>query len=398
MNVDRRPARGFVAGLVALALFAGVASEASGQANPLKQNRPGQQQQQQGNPLAADPGANVGKLFVPDYIKPGVRLVYSSGSSQEMDDPTKPVSAGTGLTRWDVIAVTDTHVLMVQSTYLDRPAGRVYMASNVVAVNAMQVIGGTSLWTSPEAMEAMRTRGDLQVAEGPMEIDGVTYDAVTFTKIDTQTAMRQFFDKGTGLKLAEQLGQGPPQRGGDPTGFNRKINSQMQFQTYREIELPWLGAKDPEWAQKVTAMHYRGGQTMTQPNGPPLTLPFTYSVRFDQRGDGWALGKATIQFQGQSPSTTPTLTGRARVGAYWMSPAALAEMKPGIIDRDESLGSTLSYGVHEGNMGRLGVLTDEGPGYRMVYGYDLNDGALMYAMQHNAEMNLTLEMGLAGRE
>jgi hypothetical protein len=393
--------------IVAMAATALAGQSALAQTNPLEVDKPSGAGGSTGAPttppetgpggLLNDPGAQVAKLYVPDWIKPGVRLVYTSGSSQESSDPTKPPSAAVGWTRFDVVAVTDTHVLMVQSSYLDRGAGGpTYAASSPLRVNAMEVIGGAALWTSPEAMEAMRTHPEFTVLEGPMQINGNTYETISYTRMTADMASRKIFDKGTGLKLAEQLGSGPSQRTGDPTGFHRQVNSQMQFQTFRQVPLPWLEGAAPEWSKTATTMRYQGSQTLTQVNGPPISLPFTFDVKFSERGDQWAVGTATMQMQGQQAQSQPIITGVGRVGAYWMSPESLASMRPGALDQDPALGITLGYDVQDTGLGRLGLIVEKGPGYQLVWGYRMSDGALVYANNFNQELNLTIEVTLLG--
>ena len=85
MNHNRRI--WLIAGLLFVCAIGATTTCLHAQANPLDRDKPGQP----ANPTTTDPGTQVGRLFVPEYIKPGARLIYSSGSALEPDDPTKPV-------------------------------------------------------------------------------------------------------------------------------------------------------------------------------------------------------------------------------------------------------------------------------------------------------------------
>lgn len=349
-------------------------------------------------PLAG--GAAGAKIAVPDFIKPGARFVYEGGSSTENDDPNKLNSAGVGLTRYDVIAVTDTHVLLQQGTFLQsmRGDGHTYGGSSPVAFGDFEIKSGGALWIPKEVLDAYVTAEPLQVTSGPYELNGRTYDTKTLTRITAESAMRQTWDRGTGLKLAEQTGVGRPRREGDHTGFNRKITATSVYQTFRQMELPWLDAPAPAWVEDLKSLRYEGRTTMQLPGSEPISVPFTSDMEVVQRGPRWIRFELVMKMQQGLPNKSIVHSGPGSIGGYWLHPDVLRKMKSGVVDQDEMLGTRLEYAVQDGPKGRLGVLTETGLAHRLLWGYSLEDGALVYSRWEQPEVNQTIEVELARRK
>lgn len=345
-------------------------------------------------------GAAGAKITVPDFVKPGARFLYEGGSSTENDDPSKPNSAGVGLTRFDVVAVTETHVLLQQGTFLQSMLGDgyTYGGSSSFAFGDFDIKSGGALWIPKDVLDAYATAEPLQVVTGPYELNGRTYDTKTLTRITPESAMRQTWDRGTGLKLVEQTGVGRPRREGDPTGFHRKITSTSVYQTYRQMNLPWLDAPAPAWVETVQSLRYEGRTTMQLPGSEPISVPFTSRLEVKQRGARWVQFELTMTMQYGQPSKSIVNSGPGSIGGYWMHPDVLRKTKAGVIDQDEMLGTRLEYSVQDGPKGRLGVLTESGRAHRLLWGYNLEDGSLVYSRWEQPELNQTIEVDLAGRQ
>lgn len=383
---------------LALLLLAAGSGSAFAQQNPLEAPVP---KKGAGGGAAAPVGrpAAGGKVYVPDFIKPGARFLYEGGSSTENDDPNKLNSAGVGLTRYDVVAVSDTHVMLQVGTFLDamNGGGQKYGGSTHLAFGAFEVDSGGALWIPKQVLEAYVTADPLQVVNGPYEQNGRTYDTRTLTRITKESAMRQIWDRGTGLKLSEQTGVGQPRRAGDPTGFNRKITATSVYQTFRQLKLPWLDAAPPAWVKDVQALQYAGTQTMHLPGSQPISIAFSSAMDVQARGADWIRFALTVTVQGNQPSKSVVFSGPGSTGGYWLAPEVLRKMKPGVVDEDEMLGTRLEYAVQDGPQGRLGVLIETGHAHRLIWGYSLDDGVLTYSRWEQPELNQTTEVTLEGR-
>ena len=88
------------------------------------------------------------------------------------------------------------------------------------------------------------------------------------------------------------------------------------------------------------------------------------------------------------------------VGAYWMDPEVLNNMRPGKIDQDAVLQSTLTYDIAETQNGRFGVLTDasDTQSFKLQWVYSLQDGTLTYSSMEIPSMNTKVEISLVGKE
>lgn len=384
--------------VLTLLLLAAASTSAIAQQNPLEAPMP---KKGAGGGVAAPAGGPVagGKVYVPDFIKPGARFVYDGGSSTENDDPNKLNSAGVGLTRYDVVAISDTHVMLQVGTFLQSMdgAGQNYGGSVDVAFGSFEVDSGAALWLPKHVLEAYVTADPLQVVNGPYELNGRTYDTRTLTRITKESAMRQVWDRGTGLKLTEQTGVGQPRRAGDPTGFNRKITGTNIYQTFRQLKLPWLDAAPPAWVKDVQSLRYAGSQTMHLPGSQPISIPFSSVLDVQARGANWLRFAQTLTVQGNQPNRSVLFSGPGSTGGYWLAPEVLRKMEAGVIDEDEMLGTRLEYSVQDGPQGRLGVLIETGSAHRMIWGYSLEDGVLTYSRWERPQLNQTTEVTLEGR-
>jgi hypothetical protein len=365
---------------------------------------------QPADPLAAPPpGATAPPqptppsplaFVVPDYVVPGARFVHSTSIGQMIrQQPQGPAtSTSAGLLRTDVIAVTDSMVLLAQATYVSYTAGgRGVVGSGLAAVRASDPASGTlgALWVSKEALTAMQEARTMQVAQEQWPINGRTYDAVVFTREAQDSAHRYAYDRARGLLLASQIATGQGQ------AFNRETSSVSVFQTYRAVTLPWFSAAAPAWTQTFKQLSYEGRSTLDGRGiAPSIVTPGRVVVAVSERGPGWAILRSTVQIQGQAPVTSTTATGPASIGGYWISPAALRQMAPGVVDRDPTLGTTLAYRIEDTPGGRLGMLieSDNAGSFQRAFGYSLDDGVLVYSRAYDAAMGTTTEYLLSARE
>lgn len=368
-------------------------------ANPLDPRQPGQANPGQAG--ADAPPVNLQKVFVPDFVKPGASFFYNegSGSFTPNQNPNMPMNSGAvGITRYDVLAVTDSEVLLKRVMYLQRGNNLTYATSGDLAIDQMKVVGGATFWTDMRVVDGFKPDKDLTITHGPFPLNGVKYECTTVERITRDASARQFWDRGTGLLLASQLATG---RVLGQDLFNRDNTSSQQFISYRPAVMPWVDDPQPEWSRTVRKMVYEGANTMHQVNGPPIPIRYRATNDFLEHNDGWAKLNVTVEMEWQQPATSPAIASNLLFGNWWISPDALKRMQPGELWRNDATRSTVTYDVSPGPNGQqLGYISEVGENNFFVlrYGYDLNDGALVHFFKLDRELNTTTESVLVGRE
>ncbi len=355
----------------------------------------------------AVPGGAVEPIKVPEFIKPGARLIYTSMMTLE----PKPGqgAAGTtdgGTSEFHVVAVLPDRVLFHITSYANALHDqKEYMlgGSSIAAVTANDVALGNTLWMDVEALAAMQSGQNINVTRGKVPLHGQAYDS-TQIKIDGQDFTTiTTYDSGTGLLLTRGSGTGNFRREGPRmNGLNREVQNSLQFETYRHVELPWHNAKRPAWADTIGSMTYRG--TYRTSVAPEVVVNLQSEMKVTHRGDDWVTGTTTTRFEGQQPTQAAFVQGPGSPDGFWINPQVLRDMQPGVLDRNPFMGSTLSYSFHNGPMGKLGVLTmsSRHGNQRVTSAYSLEDGALLYAQlqQHDPIVPVTtsLEITLTDRK
>ena len=367
----------------------------------------------QPNPPGGDNPAPAGqKMAVPDYIKPGFQMLYTTGSSTEADAQGKGGGAGMGFTEYTIVAVDKDKVLVNVANYL-APQGLPLTAqgaydpgtdpkaqlvgSSSYAISKLDVQGGNAMWMPAKELAQWQSGNGVEVQRGPWVYQGKQVNSATITVKGNDSISSNTYHADNGMKLTSRNGFGPLRRGENGTNpYNRKNQSQMQLVTTRQIDLPMLNAKWPDWTKNVKKMNYTGTYSMAVPGvqAPPVQL--ASSVEFTDRGGDYIIGKSTIQTQGGQPTTSAVVQGPGSILGYWVHPDVLANLEQGTIDQNELMRTTLTYQVQEGNLGRLGVfvLTNKTQSFYAVSGYNLQSGALTYISLHTAETGVTIEFGL----
>lgn len=361
--------------------------------------------------------APVGQqLAVPDYIKPGFQMIYMTASSTEAAQPDKAGSAGMGFTEYTVIAVLKDKVLITATNYLT-PNGMPLTAqgafdpttdpkaqligSSSYAITNLDVQGGNALWMPVKELKAWQSGNGVEVQRGPRPHQGQQINATAIIVKGNDHISSNTYNADNGIKIVTRSASGAMRRnaaGNNP--YNRKHQSQMQLLGTRQLDSPLLGAKWPDWAKGVKKMHYKGTYTMAVPGVEPIPIQLASTAEITERGDNYAVGKATMQSQGSPPSTNPFIHGPGSMLGYWVHPDVLANLDEGTIDQNKLTRTTVTYQVQQGNLGKLGVfvLTNDAQTFYAVSGYNLQNGALTYISLHTADTGTTIEFGLDGIE
>lgn len=362
------------------------------------------------------PAVGGQKMSVPEYIKPGFQMLYTTGSSTEANEQGKGGGAGMGFTEYTIIAVDKDKVLVNVANYL-APQGLPLTAqgaydpssdpkaqligSSSYALSSLDVQGGNAMWMPVKELAQWQSGNGVEVQRGPWVYEGKQVQSASIIVKGNDSISSNTYHADNGMKLTSRNGFGPLRRGENGTNpYNRKNQSQSQLITTRQIDLPMLNADWPDWTKKVKKMNYTGTYSMAVPGvqAPPVQL--ASSVEFTERGADFIIGKSTIQTQGGQPQTSAVVQGPGSILGYWVHPNVLSKLKQGTIDQNELMRTTLTYQVQEGNLGRLGVfvLTNKTQSFYAVSGYNLQSGALTYMSLHTAETGVTIEFSLSDIE
>jgi len=356
------------------------------------------------------------QMQVPDYIKPGFQMLYTSASSSESPQPDKAGSAGMGFTEYTVIAVTKDKVLITATNYL-APNGVPLTAQGAIdhtqdpkvqfigaesyAITALDVQGGNALWMPVDQLKQWQPGNGVEVQRGPWPYQGKQVNAAIITVKGNDHISANTYNTDNGQKLTTRSASGAMRRNDTGTNpYNRKHQSQMQLLTTRQLDSPLLGAKWPDWTKGVKKMNYTGTYAMPVPGVQPPPVQLAMSIAFNERIENLLIGKSPLQVQDSPPQTSAVAQGPGTILGYWVHPDILATLAEGTIDRNKILRTTLTYQVQQGNLGQLGVfvLTNDAQTFYAVSGYNLKSGALTYMSIHTTDPGTTIEFALDGIE
>lgn len=410
MKAHSKLMRGAVSACAFILLSLGLLSEARADGNPLgvpPLGAPPAGNPTPGNPLGvpalgvpalgdanALPGA---KMRVPDFVKPGARFYYESMSASDANFAGKP-STGSGITRIDVVSVTETKVLLRVSEFALFNGAYAYAGGSSIEVGPTESKAGNRLWIEKDVLADFKSDQQTQVVRGPVSVSGKNVEATSLTRIAGNTASRIVYSSDTGMLLWQQSAQGQ-RRPGMTDEFMREITGTTAFRGQRQVDYPWIKQKTPQWARGGLRLNYKGQQTLSSPVAASVAMPTQQTATVAEAGDNWATFNVTTQFGENPAATSRFIQGPASVG-YWMDPAVLQGLREGQIDHDDQLKVTLTYQVLDGPAGRLGVVTEasDSGAYQLQWGFNLQDGALTYTGFSLAATNIRVEYTLTGRE
>lgn len=359
---------------------------------------------------------NTQELGAPPWVKPGMRITFyaaaatvvSRGEPKCKEDPNGEwedqagnkftctgmpgdpdgSSAGDGLSQVDVLAVEGTDVVLSTTLFsIDRISNQFTVAPTGGGKAPGDVIDG--VWIHPRRLAEIAAMDlqDMKVLRGNYEVEGVTYNAISFVSLKPGSYQSYAYDTETGLQIAATTRTTPsttlleaPQTAGN--GSAQLYVSRLLG--YRQRNVPGLNGTNPAWVGRTKQLSYKGTWTFTNPmgSGSPsdtMAFPMDLSVAFGRGGKNWVpfTAKSTIHYPPDQVSTGSGVTGGA--GQYWIDPKALARLKKGqVIDEDPRTNERLvveSVGTRAG--AKTVVVSSELPGNRSLLTYDLTTGALV---------------------
>lgn len=257
-------------------------------------------------------------------------------------------------------------------------------------------------WINPEVLKDVQevNAQGVRILRMPYTVAGKTYKAIRFQSEDTSGYQARVYDLETGLLIYHgSRVQGPsvitPPVGG--TGRTSMGEGSTQMVTgwiveVKDIDVPWKNAAPPKWIERFQQLSYKGVQTsVVTAAGTKLDRAMTATLTPKARGPGWVRFTNRFLFQslpGMPPNEAQQdgACGGATVGGLWISPAALAGLRPGqVIETNDKVGTSVS--VTDVRPGFV-TISEIGPLHRADGTYDTRTGML-------SATTLTQQIGLA---
>ncbi len=257
-------------------------------------------------------------------------------------------------------------------------------------------------WIHPDVLrqvQEVNTQG-VRILRMPYTVAGKIYKAIRFQSEDISGYHARVYDLETGLLIYYgSRVQGPsvvtPPIGG--TGRAGIGEGSTQVVTgwiveVKDIDVPWKAAVPPKWVEQFRQLSYKGVQTsVVAAAGTKLDRAMAVTCTPKARGPGWL--RFTNHFVIESlPGMPPEealqegACGSAAVGGLWISPDALARLRPQqVIESNDLVGTTVT--VSQVGQGFV-TLSEVGPLHRIDCTYDKRTGIL-------SAMTLTQQIGLA---
>lgn len=346
------------------------------------------------------------KYPAPEWLRPGLRLVYtgSDGVRAGVERPAvwDPVekkwktqkgedwwsslsdrSGGVGFSHDDVASVTTTTASLSCNTFLIKDIAQ----GLITPGGASQVVGLPSaaggLWIHPAALKTVEeiNQDGVRIIRGPWHIGQADRAAIMIQTSSRDAWRLRVFDLETGILLVDATQTAIITR--DVAGTQ---TTHTAFVGIRQLDIPWAGAKPPEWTKTFQSADYAGQYTAAMPGGQPMVQQLAMRVEAGERlGDVMKLrwARQDSQGPGMPPITAKweSLAGGDGFLGLWTPPEGLAKLKEGqMLDKDPFTKVTLTVGrpmpMADGRA--LVVIAREGPGFSEYQGYDPKSGILTY--------------------
>jgi hypothetical protein len=240
----------------------------------------------------------------------------------------------------------------------------------------------------------------VRILRMPYTVAGKTYKAIRLQSEDTSGYQARVYDLETGLMIFfGSRVQGPsvitpPIGGSGRTGMGEGSTQVVTgwIVEVKDIDVPWRNAAPPKWIEQFQQLSYKGVQTsVVAAAGTKLDRAMTGTLTPKARGPGWV--RFTNRFLFESlPGMPPNealqdgACGSATIGGLWISPEALAGLRPGqVIETNDKVGTTVT--VSDVRPGAV-TISEVGPLHRSDCTYDTRTGML-------SATTLTQQIGLA---
>lgn len=368
----------------------------------------------------------------PDWLKPGMRITYSSTSSVRKSasgaglrpcephetpdfedtagrkwkyDTANPSSGNSsGQVGWmnlDVIAA-EPGMLVLQRTNFLLPLGYANPAKQTTTEPLFAHSSGSRFVLHPALLKQVKQVDDptLTILQRGFRHNNQDFNALHVVVRQGGFQM-EVYDLSSGVLLAGGYradAKGRPVLTSNDTVTNADATMQVnyRFVTGRAMNLPWMSGSMPDWVRTMKRMRFAGSkqlkiETYGQPDLP--AVPITLDVATQAVGQTWALyatAYSEIRADGvpSIPDEAQMITGPGSVLGMWRDPATLRGLVTGqIIDQDPTTGQTLSVEyAGTGADGRTVVaITAATAVQKLTNVFDARDGRLVQVVRVDHE-------------
>ncbi len=375
--------------------------------------------------LSAGVFASTNAALPPNWVKVGTRLTYyvaaatvvSRGTPTCWPDPNGEYTdqqgnkmscsgmpwdpegsiAGAGLEQVDVLEVGNAGAIVQQTLLSISPGNSDYM---IVPMGAVRITGDTvgNMWIHPRLLANMSVNNPtgLKPYTSVQEIEGTTYNLVSFVNTVSGSYESHAYDRDTGLLVASSINKAATPR---PSGGNNANLSVMRLRGVRQRNIPGITGTNPSWVATGKQMMYSGTMTFATGGGGDFVQPTNYTVQLGQKGKNWCLytGTMVINWGGQNQTTNGSAITTS-AGIFWIDPRALPDLRQGkVLDQDPQSGERMTVASVQGSgSSKLVTISLEIPGNRFLLTYDASNGALTRYYKWESISNSTLDLQLQG--
>jgi hypothetical protein len=359
----------------------------------------------------------VRKLTAPDWVKPGVKITFWSGSAIIQDqagqstltpDPNGRLmvdgkkyrqswvaggSGGVGFTQIDIVGVSKDIVVMQTSSFLHD--GSVEAPTLMTVVPFTCHTSGCDWWIHPSALRMLAQQGTFAMpgkwtTNGQLRDVFLVRDGAGSTVYDAETGILLSWSnqvKNTGTETyydpATQTAQVRPK-----TGSTLAVNQFRSVRTTYRSEL--AGMPLPATALSFKGLEARLDKTMDMQvgMGPSPVEGFTARLERVLEKGNWLVIKLTRLSMSTSGMAVPLreqrsvllITTPAAIGSSFLPTEYLQGLKQGqVLDRDPVTGYTVGVSQvgQDGNGRPMVAITRGGPIEQTTYYYDAKSGVMV---------------------
>lgn len=381
-----------------------------------------------------DPRPGAGRAL-PEFLRPGLRISYSGGSSivagvgsklipakdgkgrwvdpvtgKSYNEEDTKNSGGVGITQIDILYADEKVIVADVRNYL-----MVDLQKKLVSLSGATGITGTAgslgdYWLNPATLarlEEGRT-GQGRVTRLRYTADGREYDAVGIENDLANGYSHKIYDRVTGLLLSDSNATAGdsvstinPVTGQTGKGKGSTVISHARFIGTRQVDLPWAKEPPPQWAAaRGQRLELSGGYTAVLPSGPLPGFPMSLTFEVDQPvGPAVVVKMTTRQGIGDNlpvqESTVARCFSAAGRGCLWLSPRVAQQLKPNtVIDEDAVVQYRTTY---MGTQNGMAIVVEQGPLDVSQYGYDLRSGMLVWLQNSRETLSGRIETRLQAK-
>jgi hypothetical protein len=377
-------------------------------------------------PQAAQPRPAAGGGVVPPWVTPGMRLTYEvmTGSLSVSLNGFDPDDAGEwenkqtrqrfskdrlghsshGLVQPTVAGLDGQGAALAQPFYLFDGQSQVPIFNSALD-SLVTLDSGGDYWMHPAKQAALRQSG--QARAGSWRVGGQTVPATIVVQRGAVTKTFWAYDQQTGrqLYLSRLSRYGPAIRDHSTTLPDSVSHATfLRFVSARQLNLPWLQAPLPQWAQNLRMLSYRGQMTLQFPGSVPGSgQGLAQTLQVARRGQNWMMFSVNSQLVGMPTDTgdPKAANGPGCLPPLIIAPEVLARLRPGQeLDRDPHTQIVVRVA---GADAQMVALQSDGPRMSTSYFYDRAQGLMIRRISRETvtsgqQMTRVKEMQLAGRQ